>query len=175
MSWKFFGWVAGGLMFLLLVVVGLGAGDSFLEFFIFNLDTDGVELSEIRNPVLGLSDEEAIDAFDEEFVLFLLYSINVHELRNAPISFEEPRMEILVDDKIYNARVEKGRVYVGVGEIEREDVIVKTSASEAVKMLRDKNYISSSFRSGGSTMELVAGRAKLFGKGYLSIYESVTN
>lgn len=174
MSKKFLVLFIGIFVFLVLIVVGLGIGGSFLEFSVFNLGSDGVGLFEIRNPVLGLSDEEAIDAFDEEFVAFLLYSIDAHKLRDAPISFEEPKIEIFVDEKVFNARVEEGAVIVESGGIDGEDVIVRTSAAEAVRMMRNREYIIESFKSGRLSVEFVASRAKLFGKGYLRVYDSVT-
>jgi hypothetical protein len=160
------------VLFLVLVVTAW-LFNSLAGFSIFGIGGEE-NLVELRNPVLGLSDDEATEQFDEEFVLYLLYSIDADSLHNIPLSSDEPRIEIYVDDEVYNSRIEKGRVLVGKGELEREDVVIRTSKKEAVKMMRDRNYIEQSFRDGGSRIELLAGKAKLLGKGYLKLYTSIT-
>jgi len=41
-------------------------------------------------------------------------------------------------------------------------------------MLQNKDYISESFQSGASKMEMVAGKTELASKGYLEIYTGIT-
>ena len=40
-------------------------------------------------------------------------------------------------------------------------------------MLKDKGYVISSFNSGKSSIELVAGNIELYSKGYLDLYNNL--
>ena len=131
------------------------------------------ELSEIKNPVIGLSDEEAIFQFNKDYVLYLLVSLGVQELHNTPLSSDTPKILVRVNDEVFSAEVRKGRVSLREREIDDEDIIIWTSREEVVKMLRDKNYIESSFVSGKSGFQLSSGKAELIAKGYLSLYNNL--
>jgi len=145
-------------------------------FVIYNLffDISGERTAFLSNPTEGLSDEEAIAEFDESFVVFLLYSIGASELHNVIFTSNEPVIEFYIDEDAYTGVVRKGSVGVGRGVSDDEDIIIRTSKMEAIKMLRDGNYITESFANGGSSIELVAGKVTLFAKGYLGLYKDLT-
>mgnify|MGYP001602201403 CR=1 FL=1 len=161
-------WLIALIVFLIFII---GAG---FIIYLFYTDGDSQYTLRIENPVLGLSDEDAVNAFNESFVLYLLASIGAGNLHNAPFSSAFPTLEIVVSDVHYNAVVEDGRIKVDRGDVPDEDIRIISSAGEAVKMMRDKNFIENSFRSGASQIELVAGKAELFAKGYLQIYRELT-
>lgn len=135
---------------------------------------ENMQMAVLANPVLGLSDEQAIAQFNESFVLYLLASIGAQKLHNLPLSSDKPKIEVYIDELVFSAFVDKGAMGVGKGNIASPDIRIKTAKVEAVKMLRDRNFISRSFESGSSKIELVAGKATLFGKGYLDLYKEVT-
>jgi len=156
--------IVSGLVFYLL----LGSADYT------GVYEDRIVSGEIVNPVIGLSDDEAVLKFDESFVYYLLVNIKAYNLHEAMFSDEIPRIEFYIDDVSYNAEIADGEIDVEVGEINGEDIIIRTSALEGVKMIRDENYISDSFSSGASGIELVADKSTLFAKGYLKIYSELT-
>ncbi len=165
-------WASIGLIVLL--VIGI-----FLYFSLYHKDysskySDKLSSGQIVNPVSGLSMEQAVQQFNESFVYYLLYSINAYNLHNPPLSSDTPKIEIYVDSDVYNAEISNGEIYVAKGEISTEDIIIKTTKEEAVNMLQDKKYISQSFSSGNSQIQLVASKVTLFGKGYLSLYNQLT-
>lgn len=161
-------WVSIALVAVLVVVF-------FLYFALFRGDNSAVYSGmNIRNPVLGLSDEEAVLAFDESFVFYMLYQMKAYNLHNPPFSSDNPKMGILVDDEVFGAVVKKGIINVSRNADGKNDVVIKTTKSEAIKMLRDKNYVVESFNGGMSSIELVAGEATLFAKGYLGMYNELT-
>jgi len=129
---------------------------------------------EIVNPVEGLTDEEAVLKFDESFVYYLLVNIKAYNLREPVFSSDTPKMEIYVGEDVFNAEILEGEIDVGKGGVGEEDVIIRTSKEEAVKMIRDKDYIEESFEAGKSSIELVAEETTLFSKGYLKIYTELT-
>ncbi len=129
---------------------------------------------EIVNPVEGLTDEEAVLRFDEGFVYYLLVNIKAYNLHEPMFSSDTPKMEIDVGGDIFNAEILEGEIGVASGGIGGEDVIIRTSKEEAVKMIRDKDYVKESFETGGSSIELIAEETTLFLKGYLKIYDELT-
>jgi len=147
-------------------------------YFYFNYSRDNSEKNsggqELVNPVKGLSDEEAIVQFNESFVFYLLASIKAYNLHAPPLSSDNPKIGMIVGEDRYNAEVIDGGIRIGRGAIDGGDIIIKTTKEEGVKMLRDRNYISKSFKDGKSEVELVAGKIKLAAKGYIKIYEELS-
>ena len=128
----------------------------------------------ITNPVVGLTDQQAIEQFDESFVEFLLVSIGAQSLHNPPLSSNTPKIEIQLEDTTFSAEVKERLITVSQNSIEDKDIIIRTTKAEAVKMLRDEEYIKQSFLEGSSTVELIASKTTLFTKGYLKIYTDLT-
>jgi hypothetical protein len=152
------------LMFLGLVAIVLGV----LTFLIFGDNTNS-QTTTLKNPVIDLTDEQAIALFDEGFVIYLLYSIDAQNLNNIPLTSNTPKIQIEVDDKIYFAQIIKNSVQVTQTQIEKKDIVIKTTKLEAIKMLRDKNYVATSFKEGLSTIDLIASNTDLLLKGYLDL------
>ena len=118
--------------------------------------------------------EEAVKKFDGSFVAYILISIGAYNLHPPMFGSDTPKIEFYIWDEKYNAEIIDGKINVQKGEIAERDIIIWTSAEEAVKMVKDKNYISESFKTGASKVELVAGKIELAAKGYISIYDKLT-
>ena len=161
-------WLLISIILILVIILG---GAFYYIFISWAPPSEGVVL---ENPASGLSTDEAVAQFDEDFVIYLLYGIGAQNLHNPPLSSNTPKVEIYVGGEVYNAEVIDNSVNVAKGSIDEEDIIMRTSTIEAVKMVQDQNYIATSFNSGSSTMELIAGKPTLFSKGYLKIYSSLT-
>ncbi len=165
------GWIVWVSIALVVVLIG----SAFFYFALFNRDNSSVYSSyNLKNPIGNLSDEEAVLAFDESFVFYLLYEIKAYNLHNPPFSSDIPRIEINVGDDVFGATVDRGIINVTKGRIAKRDIIITTTKSEAVKMLRDKSYVVKSFNDKMSSIELVADRTTLFAKGYLGMYSELT-
>ena len=95
-------------------------------------------------------------------------------MHNPPFSSDTPKIEFIIGDDIFNAEVINKNIKVGKGSISNEDIRITTTKIEGVKMLRDKKYIETSFNNGNSGFEMVAGKVKLFSKGYLDLYKELT-
>ena len=158
----------------IILVVALVAA-IFFYFVMFNPNNEKVYAGqEIKNPAANLTTEEAIMAFDEDFVFYLLYSIKAYNLHNPPLSSNMPKMEIHAGDDVFNAVIDNGMINIKLGKIESRDAIITTSREEVVKMLKDRDYVTKSFNDGKSTIELVADKTTLFAKGYLNLYTELT-
>lgn len=162
---------------IVLVVVLLVAG--FLYFALVGFDYspkyNGYTSSgALVNPVAKLSTEEAVAKFNGDFIYYILYKLEFYNLRSNILTGDKPRILIYADDDFYSAEINKGNIIVDKKLIDNPDVIIRTTKLEGVLMLQDSNYIVKSFNSGKSSIELVAGKAELFSKGYLKIYSKLT-
>jgi hypothetical protein len=153
----------------LLVIAGI-----FGFFFFFNEQSSSTGSSggtPLKNPAAGLSIEEAAEKFDGNFVFYLLVEMGAEELHNPPLSSSTPKIQIEVSDLVFNAEISGGSMKIGSGASEEKDIIIRTTRTEAVKMMNSRDYVKESFNSGESSIELVAGKPTLFSKGYLKIYD----
>ena len=161
-------WILITLIFIIIIIIA--------AYFLFVSKSKNDEEKEsivLKNPVFGLSDEQAASQFNESFVLFLLASIGAQNLHNPPLSSNTPKIEVYVDDIVFGAIVINGGLGIIKRSIKDPDIRIRTNKNEAIKMLRDRNYISESFRTGNSKIELLAGKTTLFTKGYLDIYNKI--
>src|SRR3989344_5492541 len=162
------------IAFIILLVIGI-----FLYFSLVGPNYDSkysekIRSGELVNPIYGLSEEQSIASFNESFVYYLLFSIKAYNLHGATLSSDLPKIEIYVDDSVFNVEIDKGEIYVDRGKIVEKDIIIRTTAKEAVKMLKNQNYVQQSFLEGGSSIERIASQTTLFGKGYLNMYNELT-
>lgn len=175
-----FGKMRRGIAILIIIFIVLIIGGLISGYYVFNRGESDEKSAgtgsgvKLINPAEGLSLEEAVKKFDESFVAYLLINIKAYNLHPPVFGSDIPKIKIYVGGQAYNAEVTEGRIKVGKGEIAEEDIIIWTSAEEAVKMVRDKNYISESFKTGASKIELVAGKIELAMKGYISLYNEFT-
>ena len=131
-------------------------------------------VSGVRSPTAGLSAGQVEGGFNESSVFSLLTDIKAGDLHNFPLSREIPKIKVVVDKDIYSATVNRGKISVKKGDVANPDIIIKTSKSEVAQMVTNGRYISTSFKNGKSSLELVADKATLIAKGYVGLYTRVT-
>lgn len=129
----------------------------------------------LKNPISGLSDEQAEKNFDETYIRYLLYAIGLDKLKSTPLSGETPKIEIQVSEETYNAEIIKGNIKIEKGEIEGEDIIIRTTEQEIIKSMREKTYLTSSFKNGLTSIQLITAKTELLAKGYLNIYNQLSS
>ena len=162
--------VGFGVVLVLVLIVAM-----FFYFSLAGPNYDSVyQGKNLQDPTSGLSQEQAEAKFDESFVYYFLYSVKAYNLHNPPLSSNEPKMEFIVGDDVYNVIIDKGDIVVEKGSLDERDAVIRTNAKEAVKMIKDINYIKESFGNGDSSIELTASKSELFSKGYLSLYTEIT-
>ncbi len=177
----------GGIIWLIVLVILILFVASIIIFVLFggkNYDKiyeEKISSGILSNPLIRNSStgetftvEESVERFDESFVYYILYSIKAYNLHDSFFDSEKPKIEFYIEDEIYNAIIEKGDIKVSKGEMLEEDIIIRTSKIEAVKMIQDKTYCEKSFQLGESSIEMIASKTELASKGYLEIYTSLT-
>jgi len=129
---------------------------------------------EIINPVKGLTTEEAVSNFNEDFIYYFLVTLKVYNLKTSSIDGSKPLIQFYIENKPYYTLINKGEIYLSEGESSERDLIIYTNKLEVVKMMMDSNYIKQSFEEGSSEIELVSGNAELASKGYIKIYSKIS-
>ena len=110
-------WASIGLVVVLIIILFL-----YLALKGPNYD-EQYSTKNLVNPTEGLSLEQAVEKFDESFVYYLLFSIKAYNLHNPPLSGNSPKMEIFVGNEQYNSIINKGKIEIGRGDLEKEDIL----------------------------------------------------
>ena len=165
------------IIFLLIVFIVLAL--IFLGWFLFRTYTDSriarslpEDGENVLNPVANLSIEEAASKFDDSYIFYLLRIIGASKLHSS-LAYGNPKIELHLEQMKYNVELSDNKIVLNNGEINNEDIIIRTNKVEIIKMLKDKGYVISSFNSGKSSIELVAGNIELYSKGYLDLYNNL--
>ena len=125
------------------------------------------------NPVLALTDGQALADFNSDYVFYLLYSAQAYHLHPAAFSQEHPRVLIILDDVMYRAEVLAGTILVSEGAYFDADLSIYSTKQEVIRLLRNPSLLSESFTSGVSYIETHASHATLFSKGYARLYDQL--
>jgi hypothetical protein len=165
-------WIAFGVSLILLFVLIAGL---FFYFVLFKPSTYySHEQINLVNPVGNMSLEEAKLVFNESFVYYLAYQIKAYELHNPPLSSDKPKIQVYVESESFDILVDNGKIIVGREELKTKDVNLRTTREEAIKMIQDESYVTASFSSGKSKIELIEDKTTLFSKGYLNMYNQLS-
>ncbi|MDO8508734.1 MAG: hypothetical protein Q7S27_03565 [Nanoarchaeota archaeon] len=159
----------------LLIIALAGIGGIYYILFEYKDDNSTENVGKVLvNPSKGLSLDDAVKDFNEDYIYFLLFSIKAYNLYEAPFSDELPTIQIDVEDGSYYGEVNEGRIRVGEGTIENEDIVIYSSKEEIIKIMQDRDYVKDSFKNGLSKIELKTDKLELYSKGYLDIYDELT-
>ncbi len=167
-----------------LIVVGILI--LFFLFFLagFLLSNKKVEVS-VANPLGGdirsntnqsAAIEQGITKFNKDYIDYILVALGCGNLHKSPL-FENPFIELDLDGEIWSSEIIKGQPNTKKGAIDKEDLRVSLSKEEAVKFILSEapeEFIKDSVSSGGTKIEMIAGKLELFSKGYLEMYTELT-
>jgi heme/copper-type cytochrome/quinol oxidase subunit 2 len=114
---------------------------------------------------------------NENVIGYTLTKLETNDLHNPPLSKETPKIEVIIDDKIYSAEIVKGSIDVNEGQIDNEDIKISMTRQDVINILNStssSDAISKSINEGTMQFEIVASKTELFSKGYLSLYKKFT-
>lgn len=113
----------------------------------------------------------------ESHIAYVLSQMGASKLKNTPLTGNTPKINFIINTGNYRAEVINQGISVGKGIWDNPDIIISSSKEEiilAIASLNIKEYIKNSVSSGKTAIEMKAGYAELFSKGYLSLYEDIT-
>jgi len=120
--------------------------------------------------------EAGILGFDAEYINYILVALGVGNLHGS-IIYGNPVIEFVLDEEAWNAEIDDGVLKTGSGGVEEEDLRILISKEEAVNAILSPEigqFMKDSVASGNTQIEMVAGKAELFTKGYLGMYKDIT-
>jgi len=119
--------------------------------------------------------DEAVLNFNEDYINYILVGLGINNLHKSP-TFENPLIELVLEDT-WNSEIKKGVPYTEKGEIDNEDIRVVISKQEAVNALLSEDieeFMKNSVVNGNTRIEMIANKAELYSKGYLTMYNEIT-
>jgi hypothetical protein len=137
---------------------------------IYNLTSGNMSTGDF----LGSITKTASESFEIEIIKNLLVEIKAYNLHEIPLTKNTPKIEIFLDDNVYNAEIISGEIYVKKGEINTEDIIIRTSLDEISKISSGEKNIQESLTSGNIKIEIISDKSTLLLKGYGSLLGEYT-
>jgi len=132
------------------------------------------EKQDLQNPIGSGTGDFVVG---ESHVRYLLNEIGAYQLHTQPMSSENPLIEVVVDDSVFFAEVEKGKIIFRSEKTYEPDLRIITTKQEVESVLSSGNIkesMKNSVSGGNTQMELVSSYTELFFKGYLQIYKDLT-
>ena len=120
--------------------------------------------------------EEGVIEFNEDYINYILVALGTGYLHKSPL-FENPLIEFDLGGDIWNSEITGGMLNSKRGSIDNEDLKISISKEEAVEALLADNieeFMKESVKNGNTKIEMIAGKAELFSKGYLEMYKQLT-
>ncbi len=165
-------------------------GSSFVYFSLNGKDysliySERIESGEIKNPLkefnlisegdvnLLIDQNLNLTDLEEEMLGYALVKLEVYNLHNIPFTSQTPKIEVEIDENVYSVEVSDGDIQISRDEVSKEDITIKTTQEEIIKMMGDESYVQESFSSGNSNVELDANKFILFSKGYSNLYNGL--
>jgi len=172
-----------GIVLAVVFVIGLILGGMFM-FGFFSGDKIRVVLENPLKDIVfantnaqGQVDKEAVVEqgvveFDEDYINYILVALGVGYLHKSPL-FENPFIEFVLGEEVWSSEIIGGAPNSEKIEIDNEDLRIIITKEEAVLALLSSDieqFMKDSVASGNTGIEMIAGKAELFGKGYLEMY-----
>ncbi len=111
----------------------------------------------------------------KEVIKSLVTALKLYNVHEIPYLGITPKIQIYIRENLhfiesYYLEIVKGNVIIKDGETNEEDIIIRTTEEEILKIVNDTNYMKESLSTGKTTVEKVASDFILFTKGYPDIF-----
>jgi hypothetical protein len=120
--------------------------------------------------------DEGVREFNESYMDYILLGLGVDKLHGA-IGFGNPIIITVVSGEEWNSEIINKFPKTLSGHNGNGDIKVILSKEEAVRAILSEDikiFMKNSVTNGNTGIEMVAGNAELFGKGYLGLYNDLT-
>ena len=110
-----------------------------------------------------------------EFISYLLNEFGAWELHANPLTLEKPSINFKIGEKTFNSEIGKA-IKTEIGLKEGADLQFNSEKENFIEIISSENpaeILRNSISQGTTTIEISAGEAELFAKGYLKIYNSI--
>lgn len=177
-----------GVVLAVIIVIGLILGVMFILGFFSGEKTEIVLENPLKGIVLANTNEfgqineqavieQGILGFNQDYINYILVALGISNLHKSIINLENPLIEFILDSEVWSSEIIRGIPNSKKQEIDNEDLRISISKQEAVRALLSSDieqFMKDSVAEGRTGIEMVAGKAELFSKGYLEMYEELS-
>lgn len=177
-----------GLVFGVVIGVLAVLGAMFMFGFFSGEKTEIILENPLKNIILANTNElgqineqavveQGVMEFNEDYINYILVALGVSHLYKSMINFENPLIEFVLGDEVWSSEIIGGVPNSKKESIDNEDMKISISKEEVVEALLASNieeFMKESVKNRNTEIELVAGKAELFSKGYLEMYRELT-
>jgi hypothetical protein len=121
----------------------------------------------------GIEEKIDLGRLEDKSINYMSVKLYLYNLHNIPLTNNNPRIQVYLDNTPYSVEVIKGEIYIKKQEIPNPDVIIRTTMDEVAKIVDNPEYAKGSLNSGKSSVEIVADNLTLLLKGYAKIYSKI--
>lgn len=114
---------------------------------------------------------------DKKVVGYILYELGANELKKVPLTSNTPKLEVQVDNSIFNAEVKNKVIITNEGSIEDADIKIIMTRNDVINIINSTSRVKAieeSINNGTMKIEQKSSVKTLFLKGYLGIYKKFT-
>jgi hypothetical protein len=120
--------------------------------------------------------EQGVMEFNEDYINYILAGLGTDSLHSSILT-GNPFLELVLRDEVWSSEIIGNIPKSKIGSIENEDLRITISKDEAVKAILSadiKKFMKDSVANGNTKIEMIAGKVELFSKGYLDMYNKLT-
>jgi len=178
---------------ILLIVIFLIVLCVFIGFFIYfkmNESSNNPSVIIVANPMNGIVQtntqygvvnqsaaiEQGVLNFNESYISYLLNSLGTSNLHKSNLGYGNPKIEIIMGQETWNSEL-GDTLIIMKNPSDDPDIRVRMSKEEAVRALLSpdiKQYMKDDVTLGKIQIDMIAGKVELYSKGYLEMYNKLT-
>lgn len=142
-----------------------------------NFFDNNISYREISNNTNNSLIQEGVLDFNKDYIEYVLIGLGADKLHKSSLGYGNPIVKFDVDNEIWNIEVKEEGNKIEKGDITDEDLIVYISKEEVVGALLEediKSFMKNSVKFGDTVIEVKAGKVELASKGYLEMYNELS-
>jgi hypothetical protein len=112
----------------------------------------------------------------KDHIGYFLSELGFYKLHTAPSTQDTPKIEVIIDDKIYGAEIIEGKINMQDGSIENRDIRISMTKDEIINALKSqdiKSYTKTALLQERIKIEQIGSYSQIISKGYISVYNEI--
>lgn len=142
--------------------------DPIKEFQMSKNISENKSLSDIIH-FIGISSMD-LGNLETKSINYMSVKLYLYNLHNVPLTNNNPKILVYVDDAEYSIEIIDGEIYVQKGIIENPDLVIRTTLDEVSKIIDNPEYAKGSINSGKTSIDITGSKITLLLKGYSKLY-----
>lgn len=118
---------------------------------------------------IGISSMD-LGNLETKSINYMSVKLYLYNLHNVPLTNNNPKILVYVDDAEYSIEIIDGEIYVQKGIIENPDLVIRTTLDEVSKIIDNPEYAKGSINSGKTSIDITGSKITLLLKGYSKLY-----